>query len=166
MPRRKGSLFLPLDVNFMDDDRIVAVGQKAGPGWLFLAMMLASKKLGTDGMLTARQIDRLHIQGWRKHLVPLVEVELVVDMGGDLWGIRSWLRHNDLQAKVEDNRAKDRERKKGEPPSGVRPESVPSRDVEKSREEKREVRVPHGPCPGCSDPGCSSPSLRVVGEPS
>lgn len=162
MPRRKGGLWLPLDVNFMEDDRIVAVGEK--PAWLYLAMCLASKRLGTDGLLTARQVDRLHVSSWRARLTPLVNVELVADFGEDLWGIHAWLRHNDPQVKVEEIRAKDRDRKKNSPPSGIRTESVPSRDVEKSREEKREVgRRPelHGPCPGCVD--CPTP-LRIVGD--
>jgi hypothetical protein len=85
MPRRRGGLWLPLDVNFMEDDRIVAVGERAA--WLYLAMCLASKRLGTDGMLTARQVDRLHVPNWRARLVLLVRVELVADFGDDLWGI-------------------------------------------------------------------------------
>jgi hypothetical protein len=169
MPRRRGGLFLPLDVNFMEDDRIVEAGEK--PAWLYLAMCLAAKRLGTDGRLTARQLDRLHVPQWRLRLEPLVALQLVHDLGADLWGIAAWYSHNDPQVVVAERRAKDNERKKrGGVPSGIRSESGPIPRVERSREEKREVdapsdattECPHGHLPGkCLNGKCRS-GLRAV----
>lgn len=163
MPRRKGGLWLPLEVNFMEDDRIVEAGEKAA--WLYLSMCLASKRLGTDGMLTSRQVERLHVAGWSQRLSVLLRLHLIEDIGADLWGIPAWLGHNDPQVKIEQLRERDRARKSGKVPSGIRPESAPTPSVEKSREEKRRTGNPpgpHGPCPGCSDADCPSRSLRVV----
>lgn len=141
MPRRKGGLWLPLDVNFMEDDRIVEVGEK--PSWLYLAMCLASKRLGTDGILSSRQVERLHVPGWRARLTPLIRLQLVVDLGGDLWGIAAWLRHNEPQAKIEQKRAVDREYQADKRRDRVGTDSGPSRGAEKRREEKRtEARRP------------------------
>lgn len=134
MPRRKGGLFLPLDVGFPDDDRVVQAGEKAA--WLYVCMALASKRLGTDGVLSARQIDRLHVPGWKDRLASLVAVELVLVVEPDVYGIASWFRHNDPVAVVQERRAKDAERKRGSRPNGVRTETGRTPDVEKSREEK------------------------------
>jgi hypothetical protein len=132
--RRKGNLFLPLDVGFPDDDRIVEAGEKAA--WLYICMALAAKRLGTDGVLTARQVDRLHVPGWQNRLAQLLEVELVVSVGEDTYALRAWFQHNDPVAVVEERRRKDAERKRGQRPNGVRADSVRSPSVEKRREEK------------------------------
>lgn len=160
MPRRKGGLFLPLDVNFMDDPRIVRAGRDAA--WLYLAMALACKRLNTDGRLESLQVGRLHITGWKKLLPILLHEELVLDLDDGAYTIAAWFRHNDPAAVVAERRASDAARKRGQSPNGIRTESVPGRDVEKNRVEKRKVRnPPHGPCPGCPD--CPS-SLKVVGS--
>lgn len=144
LPRRKGSLWLPLDVNFLEDDRIVEAGEK--PTYLFLAMCLAAKRLGTDGFLTARQLERLHVPGWRGRLDTLVRLQLVEDCGADLWGISSWLRHNEPQVKVEQKRAIDREYQADKRRNRVGTDSGESRSAEKRREEKREVESRHADC--------------------
>lgn len=166
MPRRKGGLFLPLDVNFMDDPRVVRAGRDAA--WLYLAMALACKRLNTDGRLEPLQVDRLHVPSWKKLMPTLLHEELVLDLDDGSYTIAAWFRHNDPAAVVAERRAADSARKRGtgseRNPNGIRTESVPSRDVEKNRVEKREVRIPpHGPCPGCSE--CpTSASLKVVGS--
>ena len=140
MPRRKGGLYLPLDVNFFDDPRVVRAGEKAAV--LYLAMCLAAKRLGSDGQLEPLQIDRLHVPGWKARLAVLVREELVLDLGDGAYTIAAWLQHNDPARVVAERRAADAARKRGIHPNGIRTESEPSRSVERSREEKREVRNP------------------------
>lgn len=137
MPRRKGGLYLPLDVNFFDDPRIVRAGEKAAV--LYLAMCLAAKRLGSDGRLEPLQVDRLHVPGWKPRLAVLLREELVLDLDDGAYTIAAWLQHNDPAHVVAERRAADAARKRGKPPYGIRTESAPSRDVERSREEKREV---------------------------
>lgn len=152
MPRRKGGLFLPLDVGFTDDDRVVEVGEK--PAWLYLCMALASKRLGTDGVLTARQIDRLHVTSWQQRLTALLAVELVVPHGDDTYALRAWFQHNDPVVVVQERRKKDAERKRSGRTDGVRTASEPTRAVEKREVEKstsaaaglRLVDAPPAPC--------------------
>lgn len=143
MARRKGGLFLPLDVGFPDDDRVVEAGERAA--WLYVCMALASKRLGTDGILTTRQIDRLHVPSWRDRLARLLAVELVLSVGEDLYGIASWFNHNDPVAVVRERRAKDAERKRNGSPNGVRTETERSPSVEKREEEKSTSAAPGTP---------------------
>jgi hypothetical protein len=140
MSRRKGGLYLPLDVNFWDDPRIVRAGEKAAV--LYLAMALACKRLSSDGRLELVQIDRLHVQNWRTRLATLLHEELVLDLNDGYITISAWLQHNDPAHVVQARRQADAERKRGRTPNGIRPESAPTPSVERSREERREVPPP------------------------
>lgn len=139
MARRKGGLYLPLDVNFWDDPRIVRAGEKSAV--LYLAMCLACKRLNQDGRLEALQIDRLHVSGWRARLAPLLQEQLVLDLDDGAYTIASWLQHNDPAHVIAQRRADDAARKRGQTPHGIRTDSSPTPSVERSREKKREVPV-------------------------
>jgi hypothetical protein len=144
MNRRRHGLFLPVDVNFMDDPLIDAVGEQAA--WLYLAMCLRSKSLLSDGVLTERQVEKLGIAQWRKRLEALLSTAdpanpskaLVVRLDdGRLW-IMQWQLHNESAVQVAERQKKDRDRKESERKAsqllrGLRTES--SHQVEKSREE-------------------------------
>lgn len=165
MPRRKGGLYLPLDVNFWDDPRIVRAGEK--PAVLYLAMCLASKRLGSDGRLEPLQIDRLHVSGWKARLDALLREELVLDLSDGAYTIAAWLQHNDPSHVVAERRAADAARKRGEHPHRIRSESGPTPDVERSREKKNEVGNPsedceHGVDRQASCTRCASQPLRVT----
>lgn len=145
MPRRKGGLFLPLDVHFTEDDKVIAAEERAA--WLYLCMSLASKRLGTDGLLTTRQIERLHVAGWKPRLDRCIEVGLVIEVEADVYAIAAWFGHNDPVAVVQDRRAADAERKRsGRKIGSVRTDSgwtsEPSPSVEKREVEKNEVPDP------------------------
>lgn len=56
MPRR-GRLFLPLDCGYFDDDAVVELSDLAQ--LLDLRAMVLSKRLGTEGRLTGRQLCRI-----------------------------------------------------------------------------------------------------------
>jgi hypothetical protein len=109
MPRR-GHLYLPVDVHFLDDDRIVAVGD--GPTLLYLAMSLKAKALGTDGRLSEQQISRLNRPKWKSELSRLLAVRAVLYDGemGDYF-ISAWFGHNEPVSQLEAKRAADRARK-------------------------------------------------------
>jgi hypothetical protein len=89
--------FLPIDVEFMNDDKIINAGPAAG--WLFLAMLLQIKKLGTDGTITQPQMARLFVDKWPRHLETLIEQGLVLDISEPintrkhLW-VPSWHKWN------------------------------------------------------------------------
>lgn len=154
MPRRKGGLFLPLDVNFMDDPKIVRSGESAA--YLYLAMCLACKRLGVDGVLEPLQIDRLHVPRWQKRLDILVREQLVIEVpdenGALVYGITAWYGHNDPAAEVERRKREDAARKRSPRPIGIHPDSAPVRDVEQNRVEKNRTDLrpeaaadcPHG----------------------
>ena len=140
MPRRKGGLYVPLDVNFWDDPRIVRAGEKAAV--LYLNMATACKRLGSDGRLEALQIDRLHVPGWKARLDILLREELVLDLQDGGYTIASWLQHNDPVAVVQARRAADADRKRGTP-SARNPDGIPTESERKRREvERREVAPP------------------------
>lgn len=122
MPR-PGRLFLPLDAGFPDDDRIIEAGER--PGWLYVVMCCAAKRLGTDGILTERQLSRLNVGGWRARLDRLIAVELVFDREDGSYAIASWFRHNEPQAVIEKRRADDADRKRrsARNPAGIQSDS-------------------------------------------
>lgn len=72
MSRRQ---FLPLDVAFMDDAKIIEVGQTAA--WLYLAMCLSCKRNALDGVLTYQQMRRLSVRNWVKLVDKLIAASLV-----------------------------------------------------------------------------------------
>lgn len=149
MPRRKGGLFLPLDVSFWDDPKVVRAGEKAAV--LYLRMALAAKRWGTDGELDVTQMGLLHTPDWRKRIEPLLRENLVWAVDSDRYWITGWGNHNDPIAVVNARREEDAERKrKGRTsersPNGHGKASAPSPSVEKREVEKNEVRVPAEDC--------------------
>jgi len=108
---RRGRLFVPVEVTFFDDDRIIAAGD--GGSLLYLAMMLRTKALGTDGRLTEGQLARLGRPKWKAELKRLLEVEAVLyDTEMDSYFVAAWFSHNDPISLIEARRAADRERKR------------------------------------------------------
>lgn len=99
MSRTVGRVYLPLDVEFMEDDRIIEAGEKAG--WLYLAMCLRAKRLLSDGKLTARQVSRLPVSGQSPRLKALVDVGLIRHEG-DGYRITAWDKHNRTAAAIQE----------------------------------------------------------------
>lgn len=154
MARRPRNVYLPLDIEFFDNERILTAGEKAG--WLYLAMCCRSKRLLSDGLLTPTQIERLHVPGWKARLAKLVETGLVVGTDDGRFLILGWLERNLSAEQVEQQRARDRVRKdSARNPDGIRTDP---REVEvegKRSEEEVEVDLPtEGHMPGCA--------LRVI----
>lgn len=138
MARRPRGIYLPLDIEFFDNDRVITAGEK--PAWLYLAMCCRAKRLLSDGVLSEQQIDRLHVPGWRKRLDKLVEVGLVVPTDDGRYLIIGWLERNLSAARVESMRAADRARKGSSSdriPTGIQADP---REVEEE-EKRREVEV-------------------------
>jgi hypothetical protein len=107
---RKGSLWLPLDVNFMDDPKVIRAGEQAG--WLYVAMSLFCKRVGTDGLMMPEQVERLGVNNWRKRLDALLREELVVLLDDGQLAIAAWLLHNDSADEVAEKRRRDADRKR------------------------------------------------------
>lgn len=138
MARKPRGIYLPLDIEFFDNDKILSAGEKAG--WLYLAMCCRAKRLLSDGVLSVQQIDRLHITGWRKRLDQLVSVGLVMPTDDGRYLILGWLERNLSAERVEQMRAADRRRKgldSDRNPTGIQPDP---REVE-GEEKEREVEV-------------------------
>lgn len=141
---------MPLDANFLDDEKILNAGERAG--WLYVAMLCRAKQLSTDGYLTERQIARLHVSGWRDRLDALVSEQAVWKTEDGRYWITGWPKWNEPMSQVEERRKKDRERKAADRghgsagnPAGIRADSSPKR-----REEKRkDIRPPGQPVDNC-----------------
>lgn len=54
MARAASRIYVPLDVNFFDDDKVMQAGEAAG--WLYLRMCTRAKLLDSDGVMTERQV--------------------------------------------------------------------------------------------------------------
>jgi hypothetical protein len=121
---RRGRLYLPLDVSFFDDDRIIAAGD--GPTLLYLAICLRCKQLAVDGLLSEAQISRLGRPKWKKELARLVELEAVLwDVERSFYVVAAWFSHNEAMSAIEERRAADRKRKAEEARKAAEAGKVP-----------------------------------------
>jgi hypothetical protein len=172
---RKPKLYVPLTVTFLEDDRIIEVGD--GSTLLYIAMCLRAKSMGSDGRLTESQIGRLHRPRWKTELQRLADVGLVLfDESTREWFVAGWFSHNEPIAAVDARRAADRDRKAGvsdRNPHGFPPDSSPKGS--KGREGKesnprgnlhRYADSGDGACSECHLPSSNSLHLRSVTEAS
>lgn len=111
MARAATKLYVPLDVNFFDDAKVLAAGEAAA--YLYLTMCARAKLADSDGLLTREQVKRLSVVGWTKRLARLVECGLVEETLPGTYVIAGWLNWNESKADRDARLARDRERKKG-----------------------------------------------------
>jgi hypothetical protein len=111
MARVASRIYVPLDVNFFDDDKVLAAGEAAA--WLYLNMCARAKLVDNDGVLTRQQIERLGVRGFPKRLAALVANGLVTETITDLYFIEGWLNWNESKAKRQERLKAERDRKKG-----------------------------------------------------
>lgn len=156
----RSGLYVQLDVNFPDDDKIEAVGL-AGAG-LYAQALCLSKRLMSDGRLLR---TKLHKLGADDDLIDrCVSVGLFVVRADapDAVFIAAWMGHNESAADIEERRAKDAARKRltraNRPPRhAADSERTPSgrADTEEKRREEKRTHTRAEP----------QPSLAVVPEP-
>lgn len=111
MARVATRIYVPLDVNFFDDAKIVEAGEPAA--WLYLNMCAKAKQLDEDGVMTRAQIERLRVKGWQRRLARLIEVGAVEEAGAGVYGIVGWLNWNESKAARAERLKADRARKSG-----------------------------------------------------
>jgi len=109
MARTATRIYVPLDVNFFDDPKIIAAGEAAG--WLYLAMSTKAKQLDSDGVLEAGQIARFGITNWRKRITRLIEVGAVEEGPPGIYGITGWLNWNESREARQARLRMERDRK-------------------------------------------------------
>lgn len=109
MARTAARIYVPLDANFFDDDKIIEAGEAAG--WLFLNMMAKAKQLDSDGLLTRAQVERLAVRGWQRRLATLLDVGAVQETTPGIYVIPGWLNWNESKAARAERLRADRERK-------------------------------------------------------
>src|SRR4051812_32307770 len=114
-------MYVPLDVNFPDDDKIEAVGL-AGAG-LYAEALCVAKRVQTDGRLTVAKLRKLGADD------DLIEACVRVDLfrrDGDDVQISAWLDHNESAEEIESKRAADAHRKRvtrNKRPRNVQPDT-------------------------------------------
>jgi hypothetical protein len=102
-------LYVPLDVAFFDDEKILAAGERAT--YLYVAILLRIKMLDTDGIITRAQVARTGVPGWQIRLARLVAVGLLLTDDGDEHIVPTWSRWNELSHERSERLRADRERK-------------------------------------------------------
>lgn len=85
------ALFVKLDVDYADNPRIAAAGEKAELA--YIRILCLCKKMRSDGVLTAAQLKRLAIPRLSERLRKLNEVGLIVWDGEDVI-VTGWLQRN------------------------------------------------------------------------
>lgn len=111
MSRKSARIYLPLDVSFMDDDKIIRAGEQAG--WLYLAMALKCKALGVDGVLSDVQVARLHVPDWQERLEVLIREKAVVERKNGYF-LPAYLSWNESTKEKAARLERDRKRKAGQ----------------------------------------------------
>jgi len=106
--RVASKIYVPVDVLFFDDARMVDAGERAQ--YLYLAMLAKAKGLDSDGVLTRQQVSRLTISGWQARLRDLERVGAVA-VDGDQITITAWLNWNESTDARRARLEKDRRRK-------------------------------------------------------
>jgi len=109
MSRAANRIYVPLDIAFFDDARIVEAGERAA--WLYLNMLCKAKSLDSDGVLTRQQIARLSVPGWSQRLKSLSDSGAVT-LDGESVTIVGWLNWNESSAARRERMESDRRRKK------------------------------------------------------
>lgn len=109
MARTAARIYVPLDVSFFDDDKVIEAGEAAG--WLFLNMMTKAKAVDEDGSLSTAQMQRLGVKSWERRAARLVAVGLVEEPEPGTFYIANWLKWNESKKARADKREADRLRK-------------------------------------------------------
>jgi len=93
-------MYVPLDVNFPDDDKIEWLGMaEAG---VYVTALCIAKRLNSDGVVTRKKL--LRYGATDEQLDALVSVGLMDD-DGDALTIVAWLKHNDSAQEVDELKA-------------------------------------------------------------
>lgn len=117
MPRR---LFVPLSVDFFDDDRMIACTD--GAQLLYLAMLCWVKRNHADGRVTLGQMTRLNRPKWRVEVRELARVEAVHYIEElRTYQVGAWFSWNLASDLLADRRAQARDRKRQERSGIIRP---------------------------------------------
>ena len=106
---RAPRLYVPLDLGFFDDIRVMRAGEKAG--WLYLRMCTKARGADTDGILFAEQIAALGLPQWKQRLDALVREDLVVETVPGMYVIRSYVKWNQTAAEREEAKRAEAKRK-------------------------------------------------------
>ncbi len=103
-------MYVPLDVNFPDDDKIEAVGFAAAG--LYCQALCIAKRIMTDGRLTRVKLRKL---GADDDLIDVcVRADLFRTLPDDPDGLQitAWLDHNESVEEIDQKRSKDAHRKR------------------------------------------------------
>ncbi len=106
---RAPRLYVPLDVGFFDDVRIMRAGEKAG--WLYLNMLTQTRSSDTDGVLFAEQVAKLAVPGWKQRMAALIREGLVEDRGEHGYAVANWSKWNQTAAEREEAKRAEAARK-------------------------------------------------------
>jgi hypothetical protein len=115
--KRHGS-FAPLSVNYYDDDKIIAAGEKAEV--LFTRGLAFCARTLSDGFITDLQLTTFRLPGVKQRANKLVAVGLWLRVEGDgLFGdtgsgyrVVQWTKWNNTKAEIEDKQHRDAQRKR------------------------------------------------------
>ncbi len=110
MPRTPRMVYVPLDVEFFDNAKVLEAGEK--PGWLYLNMLARAKRIEVDGVLTTQQVERLQVSGWKARMTRLIEVGLVARIDDGRYVITGFLQRNPSADELAEYRRKDAQRKR------------------------------------------------------
>lgn len=120
----RGEVYLPLSVDFADNPKVIAAGERAEV--LYVRAALLSKRTLSDGYVADVQLARLGLSGVKARAAALVREGLWERVDGG-YQILGFLDRNPSRAKVLADRRADAERKKNgrdaaRNPNGVQPD--------------------------------------------
>jgi hypothetical protein len=92
------TLYVPLDVNYADDEKIILAGERAE--LLYLRALCLAKRILSDGVVADAHLPRFGLAGVGARARKLVDVGLWERVEGG-YRIVAWARHNKSAAEVE-----------------------------------------------------------------
>jgi hypothetical protein len=99
------TLYVPLDVNYFEDDKIIRAGPLAE--LLYVRSLAFAKRNGSDGRITLEQLRYITdgIPNRHRYVTRLTQVGLW-EVNGDGWYIAAWLKRNPKAAEVHQVRSR------------------------------------------------------------
>ena len=91
------TIYVPLSVNFPDDPKVMAAGERAA--WLYIRMLCLAQRLLSDGHIADIQLPLLGVSGINKRLGDLERVGLI-ERTENGWLICAYLKWNRTAARV------------------------------------------------------------------
>lgn len=105
---KPGRLYVQVDVNFWEDDKVLRAGERAAA--FYVRCLCMCKRVQSDGWLSDAQLSMLGVRDWRAQVAQLVKVGLLKREGNSTVHVVGWLDWNESVGSARQRAEANRER--------------------------------------------------------